>query len=82
MRRFLNLALAIGLALSTGALAQNAGNGPRGGDKDGDGKCDLCGKAVSQRHCQGNGKQGKGRGKQKMGRRMMNRQQAPAAQQN
>lgn len=82
MRRVLNLALAMGLALSTGAFAQNAGNGPRGGDKDGDGRCDVCGKVTGERQCQGKGRQGKGRGIQRMGRGMMNRQHAPAVQQN
>jgi len=81
MRRILGIAVVIGLALSTGILAQNRGNRLRGGDRDGDGRCDVCGQAIGQRQCPGKGGQGRGHGAQRLGRRMMNWQQAPAPQQ-
>lgn len=81
MRRILGFAVMIGLALSTGILAQNRGNRLRGGDRDGDGRCDVCGQAIGQRQCPGKGGQGRGRGAQRLGRRMMNWQQAPAPNQ-
>lgn len=82
MRRILSIVVVIGLALSTAILAQNGGNRLRGGDINGDGRCDVCGKATGQRQCLGKGRRGQGPGKQRMGRRAMNRQQGAAIQQN
>ncbi len=78
MKRLFSLVLALALAVGTAAVAQNAGRGPRGGDKDGDGKCDCCGRVAGEQ--QRRGKMGKGRCQHGRGQCCMNQQQAPEAQ--
>jgi hypothetical protein len=62
MRRMLAWAGAAVLATALTLGGQTQGqNAPRGSDKDGDGKCDVCGRPASQIGRQGRGP-GRGRG--------------------